>query len=420
MRYYSLFATSGHLTGRARRRTAVTTVLAVGGVLAGMVPAMAAHASVWHRPLVFHPPRVVYGGVPAGQARGRRFTVVNRSWTFTGRLTFAPDHAARYRARLIARGRKRIDSGVITVSTTGNIAAFPTTAASYTAQVNAGVPASDHATVPLAGTATAALVQSVSAGGLHTCAVKTDHTLWCWGSNFYGQLGDGSTTNRTAPVQVSGHATDWAAVAAGASHTCAVRTDHTLWCWGLNGNGEFGNGTTTDSPVPVQVGGHTADWAAVAAGTGNTCAVKTDHTLWCWGSDFYGQLGDGSTTNRTAPVQVSGHATDWAAVAAGAAGASHICAVRANGTLWCWGDNTYDQLGDGTTTGSPVPVQVSGHATDWAAVTAGGIHTCAVKTDHTLWCWGDNTYGQVGDGSTTTRTVPVQVSGHATDWAAVG
>jgi alpha-tubulin suppressor-like RCC1 family protein len=386
MRYYSLSATSGHRPGRARRRAAVTAVLAVGGVLAGMVPAMAAHAGAWHRPLVFHPPRVVYGGVPAGH----------------------------------------------------------------------------HATT--------AVVQSVSAGGLHTCAVKTDHTLWCWGSNFYGQLGDGTTTNRTAPVQVSGHATDWAAVTAGASHTCAVRTDHTLWCWGLNGDGEFGNGTTTDSPVPVQVGGHAADWAAVTAGTGNTCAVKTDHTLWCWGYNPDGQVGDGSTTGRTVPVQVSGHAADWAAVTAGAAGASDTCAVRTNGTVWCWGDNTYDQLGGSTTTGSPVPVQVSGHATDWAAVTAGGdhtcavktdhtlwcwglnnddqlgdgnatespvpvqvsghaadwaavtaggIHTCAVKTDHTLWCWGDNTYGQVGDGSTTTRTVPVQVSGHAADWAAV-
>jgi alpha-tubulin suppressor-like RCC1 family protein len=327
MRYYSLSATSGHRPGRARRRAAVTAVLAVGGVLAGMVPAMAAHAGAWHRPLVFHPPRVVYGGVPAGH----------------------------------------------------------------------------HATT--------AVVQSVSAGGLHTCAVKTDHTLWCWGSNFYGQLGDGSTTNRTAPVQVSGHATDWAAVAAGAagaSHICAVRANGTLWCWGDNTYDQLGDGTTTGSPVPVQVSGHATDWAAVTVGGDHTCAVKTDHTLWCWGLNNDDQLGDGSTTERPVPVQVSGHATDWAAVTAGGI---HTCAVKTDHTLWCWGDNTYGQVGDGSTTTRTVPVQVSGHATDWAAVTAGLFHTCAVKTDGTLWCWGWNPDGQLGDGTTTSSQVPVHVSG---------
>jgi Regulator of chromosome condensation (RCC1) repeat len=466
MRYYSLFARSGGLAGRARRLTAVTAVLAVGGVFAGMVPAQAAHADALHWPLAFLPSRVVYGSVPAGQARDRRFFLVNLGWASTGRLTFtitgpgasgftlsrnhcaavnlppggscwgmvrfAPGQAARYRAQLTARGRKRTGSGTvtatlpltgtgtaphlvfippaydygevpagqsatktftlsndgtaatgaITISTTGDTAAFPVTAgpchgrdlapghhctltigfrpataASYAAQVNAAAPAGDHATVPLTGTGTPAPLQPVSAGGLHTCTVKTDHTLWCWGSNFYGQLGDATTTNRTVPVQVGGHASDWASVAAGASHTCAVKTDHTLWCWGLNGDGEFGDGTTTNSLVPVQVGGHASDWAAVAAGALHTCAVKTDGTLWCWGDNTFGQLGDGSMTNSLVPVQVSGQATDWAVVTAGE---FHTCAARTDHTLWCWGWNPDGQLGNGSTTGSPVPVQVSG------------------------------------------------------------
>ncbi len=526
MRYYRLFARSGGLAGRARRLTAVTAVLAVGGVFAGMVPPQAAHAAAMHWPLVFLPPRVVYGSVPAGQARDRRFILVNLGWAFTGRLTFtitgpgasgftlsrnhcagvslpprgscsgmarfAPGQAAQYRAQLTARARNRTGSGTvtatlpltgtgtfshlvftppaydygevpagqsatktftlsndgtaatgaITISTTGDTAAFPmtartcngqdlapgqhctliigfrpATAVSYAAQVNAAASAGDHATVPLTGTGTAAPLQSVSAGGLHTCTVKTDHTLWCWGSNFYGQLGDATRTNRTVPVQVSGHGTDWVAVTAGASHTCAVKIDHTLWCWGLNGNGEFGDGTTTNSLVPVQVSGHATDWAAVTAFEIRTCAVKTGGTLWCWGDNTFGQLGDGSTTNSLVPVQVSGHATDWAAVTAGS---GHTCAVKTNHTVWCWGDNANGQLGDGgSTTNSLVPVQVSGHATDWAVATAGALHTCAVKTDGTLWCWGDSTFGQLGDGSTTGSPVPVQVSGHATDWAAV-
>ena len=368
-------------------------------------------AAVSH--LVFNPATHDYGKVPAGESATETFTLSNdgtaaadaTTITMTGDTAAFPTTADTCKGQDLAPGRH----------CTLTIEFQPAAATGYTAQVDAAA-AADHATLPLTGAGTAAQAQSVLAGGNHNCAVKTDHTLWCWGNNFSGQLGDGTTTNSPVPVQVSGHATDWATVTGGGDGTCAVKTDHTLWCWGLNFAGQLGDGTTTNSPVPVQVSGHATDWATVTAGQDYTCAEKTGGTVWCWGVNSSGQLGDGTTTDRPVPVQVSGHATDWATVTAGG---DHTCAEKTGGTVWCWGDNGNGELGNGTTTNSPVPVQVSGHATDWATVTAGQDYTCAEKTGGTVWCWGVNSSGQLGDGTTTDRPVPVQVSGHATDWATV-
>jgi alpha-tubulin suppressor-like RCC1 family protein len=257
---------------------------------------------------------------------------------------------------------------------------------------------------------------AVSTGRIHTCAVHADRTLWCWGSNSSGQLGDGTTTDRDVPVQESTHASDWSAVTGGFAHTCAVKTSGTLWCWGSNSNGQFGDGSTAGSDFPVQETTDARDWAAVSAGQAHTCAVKTSGTLWCWGYNSNGQLGDAGTVDSAVPVQESTHASDWDAVTARYA---YTCAVKTAGTLWCWGSNSSGQLGDGTTTGSAVPVQESTHASDWAAVSARYLHTCAIKTAGTLWCWGSNSSGQLGDGTTTGSAVPVQESTHASDWASV-
>ena len=259
----------------------------------------------------------------------------------------------------------------------------------------------------------------VACGNYHTLSVRADGTLWAWGRNDDGQLGIGSNTNSPVPQQV-GTATNWASVAGGYFHSAAVRQDGTLWTWGRNDYGALGDGTTTNSTVPVQVGTAT-NWVSVSAGLYYTMAVRADGTLWGFGYNGFGQLGQGTATNSLVPVQV-GTASNWVSVSGTN---SHTLAVRADGTLWAWGRNFYGQLGNGTdfTTGydysfSTVPMQV-GTATTWVSASASeGAHSLAVRSDGTLWSWGYNNFGQLGDGTTTNRNLPQQV-GTATTWASV-
>jgi alpha-tubulin suppressor-like RCC1 family protein len=254
--------------------------------------------------------------------------------------------------------------------------------------------------------------QRLATGSQHTLALRADGSLWGWGQNDTGQLGDGTTLTRTSPVRV-GTATDWLALAAGASHSLARKADGSLWAWGSNGSGQLGDGTTLTRTSPVRVG-TAGDWLALAAGASHSLARKTDGSLWAWGYNGYGQLGDGTFANRTTPVQV-GTATDWAAVAAGG---SHSLALKADGSLWAWGSNGSGQLGDGSVVyyrSSPVRV---GTATDWLAVAAGASHSLALKADGSLWAWGNNGFGQLGDGTGANRSSPVRVGTDA-DWAAV-
>ena len=256
--------------------------------------------------------------------------------------------------------------------------------------------------------------QAVAAGGSHSLALKTDGTLWAWGNSTYGQYGDGSSgssTNRSTPAQV-GTDTNWQAVAAGSFHSIALKTDGTLWAWGLNGNGQLGDDSQTQRITPVQIGTAT-DWLAIVAGGHHTLALKSNGTLWAWGEHTDGQLGDGSNTDRWTPTQI-GSATNWTSISAGT---DHSLALQSDGTLWSWGLNTGGQLGDGSSTSRNSPMQL-GSDSDWRTVAAGEKHSIALKTGGSLWAWGLNASGQLGDGSFLPSSSPLQI-GTATDWQAI-
>jgi len=256
----------------------------------------------------------------------------------------------------------------------------------------------------------------VSAGGYDTCGVRADGTLYCWGGNNYGQLGNGTTNNSNIPVQENSASTIWKSVSSGIYHTCGVKTDGTLYCWGYNYYGQLGDGTSNNSNIPVQEYSQSISWVSVSSGIYHTCGVKTDGTLYCWGYNNYGQLGDGTNNNSNIPVQEYSQSTSWISVSVGQ---SHTCGVRTNGTLWCWGDNHYGQLGDGTTNNSNIPVQEYSQSTSWVSVSSGESFTCGVKTNDTLYCWGRNNNGQLGDGTNSDRNIPVQEYSQSISWESV-
>lgn len=251
----------------------------------------------------------------------------------------------------------------------------------------------------------------LSSDSIHTLGIRADGTLWSWGNNAYGQLGDGTTTSHNAPVQV-GSGTNWVAVSTGLYHSVALRSDGTVWTWGYNSSGQLGNGGTANGTSPAQISGLT-NITSIAAGREHNIALRSDGTLWAWGLNASGQLGNGATTNLVSPVQI-GAVTSWASIAAGG---DASFGIRANGTLWAFGDNRYGQLGNGSTTSGNTPAQV-GTDQNWTSVSAGNSHTLALKSTGTLWSWGRNSSAQLGDGTAVDRSVPVQV-GTASDFVQI-
>ncbi len=245
---------------------------------------------------------------------------------------------------------------------------------------------------------------AAAAGRDHTCTVVAGGQVRCWGQNFSGQLGDGSTTSSSTPVAVPG-LTGATQVAAGAAHTCVLVAGGQARCWGSNSSGQLGNGTTTSSSTPVVVSGLSGA-TAIAAGTDHTCAVVAGGQVRCWGANFSGQLGNGTTTSSTTPVAVSG----LSGATRVSAGSAHTSALVAGGQVRCWGENFSGQLGNGTTTQSSTAVAVSG-VSGATAVTVGDNHTCVVVAGGQVRCWGDNSSGELGNGTTASSSTAVAVSG---------
>lgn len=267
--------------------------------------------------------------------------------------------------------------------------------------------------------------QDVDAGLTHSCGITIARELVCWGYSLHGQVGDGAPKEVTDSAVVVG--VNYASASAGGQHSCGIQTDGDLACWGYNANGQVGTGgaggqvnfptdvvtgltfltepvTTPPSPDPDQP---LPPGPYVSAGYAHSCAIATSGAAYCWGLNEEGQLGDGTTTQRTTPAPVAGGLT-FVRISAGL---EHACALTAAGEVYCWGDNTWGQLGDGGASDQAAPVAVAapGGAT-WAWVSAGENHTCGVTTEGVAFCWGDNHYGQLGTGTNVSSNVPVKVA----------
>jgi len=258
-------------------------------------------------------------------------------------------------------------------------------------------------------------VAAVSAGEFYTVALKMDGTVWAWGENYYGVLGDGTTISQTTPVQVTS-LSNVTAIAAGNQHTVALKSDGTVWIWGSNGSGLLGDGTTAKQrTTPVQVA-NLSNVTAISTGLNYTLALKSDGTVWAWGFNNQGRLGDGTTVERITPVQVS----NLSNITAISAGNIHAAALKSDGTVWAWGNNNNGQLGDGTKAERTSPVQVT-TLSSVTAISAGSAHTLAMKNNGTVWAWGYNPYGVLGDGTTTSQSIPVQIKGeNGVGWLNLG
>lgn len=239
---------------------------------------------------------------------------------------------------------------------------------------------------------------AIAAGYHHTLALIESQytfgtTLWAWGENAYGQLGDSTTINKDKPTYIG---SGYNSIAVGGAHSLALKQD-TLFAWGNNRFGQLGDMTYVDKSSPVQIG---TGYTRISAGFDHSLGLKQDGSLWAWGDNMYGQLGDGTHENRSTPVQIG---TGYSSIAAGG---GHSLALKTDGSLWAWWSNEFGQLGDGTNENKSIPVQIT---LDYSVIAAGGRHSLALKKDGSVWAWGDNAYGQLGDGTNIEKNTPLMI-----------
>jgi len=319
------------------------------------------------------------------------------------------------RSRSIPAAVHQLARGVVALSAGGHHACALTRAGAVKCwgfnrfgQLGDGTTWDDHRLTPVGVVGLGSGASAIAAGHAHTCALTSAGGVKCWGGNGSGQLGDATQANRRTPVDVWGLASGVAAIAAGFDHTCALTRSGAVKCWGANWSGQLGNGSGYEWQTPVDVLGLTRGVLAIAAGGAHTCALTSGGAVKCWGANWSGQLGDGTTTDRPTPVAVSGLTHGVVAIAAGL---SHTCALISTGAVKCWGWNAYGQLGDGTMKQRLTPGPVAELGRGAAALTAGSKHTCALTSTGVVKCWGAGRFGQLGDGAGVRRLTPVAVVG---------
>jgi alpha-tubulin suppressor-like RCC1 family protein len=255
--------------------------------------------------------------------------------------------------------------------------------------------------------------RQISVGGKHSIAITLTGIAYGWGNGGSGRLGTGNTTNRSSPVTVVGGITNWSQVSTGLNHTLGLTSAGIAYAWGENLFGTLGTGNTTNRSSPVTVVGGITNWSQLSAGTNHSVGLTSTGIAYAWGRNYFGNLGDGTTVNKSSPVTVVGGITNWSQLSAGGA---HILGLTSTGTVYAWGGNNAGQLGTGNTTSTSSPVTVLGGITNWSQVSAGGSHSLGLTSTGIAYAWGSNDGGALGDGTATNRSSPVTVVGGITNW----